>query len=315
MAFISADGLFNGERFERVSDSARYAWPYLWVASNTCGRIELNYHRVVGRAFSRFHHVPTEEEFWGWIREFQNAYLLFVYEVDGAYWGQWDTSEKFLQRHKLAADLASPKPDHDAWNTWREEYIHVKQAKNSSKPIVVTNFKNASEIVPKHFGKSSETFRGNVRGEDRSGEEWSGLNTCSPDGERDGTPDHKKPPTPNGKVDAGEGTAPWGKPERSRFFQESFWAAWPRKVAKAEAERAFHKRATSPEIAAAIVKAAKDQTPMLVADGLKFCPHAATWLNAKRYTDDPNEASAAQSVVPTKPAPEEWRPSWEADRV
>jgi hypothetical protein len=283
MSIINADGLFNGERFERVSDAARYAWPYLWTASNTLGRIELNYHRVVGRAFSRFQHVPTEDEFWGWIREFQAAYLLFVYEVNGSYWGQWETSEKFLPRHKLAADLESPKPDHAAFSAWRDEYIQLKQAKNSTKPIAATNFKNASETFPKDFGKISETLRTNVRGEERVGEE---LNTCSTDVER-------LSPSGDSSSEAGvlelepvDDAPRWSKTEKQTAFAMGFWPAWPRKVAKAEALKAWMKLATSPEAADAIVHAARTQAPQLIQNGPQYCPHAATWLNGRRFEDD-----------------------------
>jgi hypothetical protein len=181
MAVIEAEGLFNGERFDLVSDSSRYAWPYLWVASNRFGRLELNYHRVIGRAFGRFKHVPIEEEFWSWIREFQAAYLLFVYEVNGSRWGQWDTSEKFLPKHKLASDLASPGPDHGAFSAWREEYIKFKRGQNSAKPIAVNHFNNRSENFPKDLGKSSETFvHGNGNG--------NGKNICASDDARLSSP-------------------------------------------------------------------------------------------------------------------------------
>lgn len=172
MAVIDADGLFNGDRFDAVSDSARYAWPYLWVASNRFGRIELNYHRIIGRVFSRFQSVPSEEEFWGWIKEYQKAFLLFVYEVDGSFWGQWHTSEKYLQRHKTAADLASPAPDQNALDAWREEYFQAKRSKNSTKSIAVTNFKNAAKnFAPFAHGIGNGIGNGNsplppLRGKD-----------------------------------------------------------------------------------------------------------------------------------------------------
>lgn len=272
MAVIDPDGLFNGERFERVSDAARYAWPYLWAASNRCGRIELNYRLIIGKAFSRFRRAPTEEEFWGWIREFQQAYLLFVYEVDGAYWGQWDTSEKFLATYKLAADLASPKPDSGAWNAWREEYIRSKKERNSTKPITVTNFKNVL--------KTSETFsHGNGNGNGNGS-----LKTCSTDVERPVSQS-----IPFDTLDELDTTPKptWGKTEKLRAFADSFWPAWPRKVAKAAAEKAWLKHASTPELADKIVRAARDQGPQLTKNGLEYCPYPATWLNDRRFEDEP----------------------------
>jgi DNA replication protein DnaC len=93
-------------------------------------------------------------------------------------------------------------------------------------------------------------------------------------------------------------------------FSKSFWPAWPRKVSKAEALRAWLKHASSPEAAAMILKAAKDQIAMLTLDGLKFCPHAASWLNAKRFEDDPNEAAMLPAAAMSS-GPAEWKPNWE----
>jgi hypothetical protein len=91
----------------------------------------------------------------------------------------------------------------------------------------------------------------------------------------------------------------WGVAEKQRAFQEEFWPAWPRKIAKAEAERAWCKRATSREQADSIIKALGVQLLQLSAaraseDGKDYCPYPATWLNGERYEDDP-ETQPSQS--------------------
>jgi hypothetical protein len=162
------------------------------------------------------------------------------------------------------------------------------------------------------------------------------LKTCSPDGERRPVPpsldnlafdtlDNFQAPSssspsspttspvlPSPKESASAKDSNWGK----RVFRESFWPAWPRKVAKADAERAWLRHATTPEIAETIVKAAKDQTATLTADGMKYCPYPATWLNGRRYEDDPAEAPAqlngAGDRAPGDTRYPDWNPGWES---
>ena len=81
----------------------------------------------------------------------------------------------------------------------------------------------------------------------------------------------------------------WGTKEKRRAFIEGFWAVWPRRIAKAAAEKAWCKLANSPGVADRIIAAVRAQLPALSKD-LQFCPYPATWLNEKRYEDDPAEA-------------------------
>ncbi len=69
----------------------------------------------------------------------------------------------------------------------------------------------------------------------------------------------------------------------------SFWSAYPRKQAKAEAQKAFDKLAPDDELRARIVAAlvVQARTEQWQRDGGKFIPHAASWLNGKRWLDEP----------------------------
>lgn len=126
MSYIDPDGLFQGDRMALLSDEARLYWPYFWCASNTVGRVELNYWKVVSRAFQRFKVPITEAKFWTLVREYRTAFLLFVYKSEGSVWGQWDVSERYLPRYKSAQDKRTPAPDHAAMSKWKNEYIEYK---------------------------------------------------------------------------------------------------------------------------------------------------------------------------------------------
>jgi hypothetical protein len=111
------------------------------------------------------------------------------------------------------------------------------------------------------------------------------LNTCSPGGER-------QPVLPSMEAPR---AANWGPSEKAQAFADGFWPAWPRKVARAAAEKAWLARATTPELADRIIEAAKVQTPQLIRNGLEFCPHPASWLNGKRFEDSPEAIANTNS--------------------
>lgn len=69
---------------------------------------------------------------------------------------------------------------------------------------------------------------------------------------------------------------------------EDFWAAYPRKVGKAAAEKAWPKACKKLE-ADRIVKAAVYWAGLWAnaKTDVQFIPHPATWLNGRRWDDDP----------------------------
>jgi hypothetical protein len=68
-----------------------------------------------------------------------------------------------------------------------------------------------------------------------------------------------------------------------------FWAAYPRKVGKGEAAKAFDRARLNgklPEVLAAIESYKK--TSQWIKDDGQFIPHPATWLNQRRWEDEPD---------------------------
>lgn len=67
---------------------------------------------------------------------------------------------------------------------------------------------------------------------------------------------------------------------------ESFWAAYPRKVAKKAAFKAFKAAKDKPDIQTLLGAIAKQRdTDAWKKDGGQFIPHPATWINAGRWDD------------------------------
>jgi hypothetical protein len=98
------------------------------------------------------------------------------------------------------------------------------------------------------------------------------------------------------------------KGERDGF--EKFWEAYPRKVAKKKAHRAWAKLKQSPELLAMMVDALNKQKSwdQWTKDGGQFIPHPATWLNQERWTDEelkgetngPQARNGHASAAPSK---------------
>jgi hypothetical protein len=153
MAYIDPEGMFGGDRMALLSDSAKMAWPWFWCASNTVGRVELNYREFTNGPFRQFRKPPTEKQFWEWVEEFHEAFLLFVYQANGQAWGQWDVTERYLPKYKVKADERTPAPVAADFLKWRGAYQNSKVQALSAKCrlfSVSENFQKLSE--------SSETF-------------------------------------------------------------------------------------------------------------------------------------------------------------
>ena len=78
-------------------------------------------------------------------------------------------------------------------------------------------------------------------------------------------------------------------PDRASDFS-AFWAAYPRKVGKAAAEKAFLKVEAPLQTLLDAVEAQK-RSPRWTRDGGQFIPYPATWLNQRRWEDEIAEAT------------------------
>lgn len=68
---------------------------------------------------------------------------------------------------------------------------------------------------------------------------------------------------------------------------EQFWAAWPRKVAKADARKAWKQtRKDHPPVDDLVAAVSAQSAAADWPHNLSFCPYPATWLRACRWEDD-----------------------------
>lgn len=148
---IDADGLFSGSRVRQCSNQGQLHLPRFLLASNGWGRLELDYHRLVARAYASFRPVPSEAEVFALVREYVDSHLLFLYESGGQLWGAWDTRTALLPRYKTASDKRSPAPPEPAYSNWRNAYR--TGAVGLPKPLA-----NLSRSLPRDFRNSTGAF-------------------------------------------------------------------------------------------------------------------------------------------------------------
>ncbi len=85
-----------------------------------------------------------------------------------------------------------------------------------------------------------------------------------------------------------------------------FWSAYPKKVAKRNAEKAWNKIEPDSDLIANIINSLSTQskTPQWLKDGGAYIPNAATWLNARRWEDELPRSEQPQQ----QPLYREYRP-------
>lgn len=136
--------------------------------------------------------------------------------------------------------------------------------------------------------------RARDRGRKTSGNDGTGTgNDAGTDaGTREGLP------TDSRRIDQKQKQNTLARDARAREdrFNE-FWMAYPKKVAKGAAEKAWAKavKATDPDT---ILAALQAQAPRMRAEDPKYVKHPATWLNSKSWEDDTGSSNppAAGSV-------------------
>jgi hypothetical protein len=78
--------------------------------------------------------------------------------------------------------------------------------------------------------------------------------------------------------------------QAERAFEDRFWPAYPRKVGREAALKAFVKLKPDAGLLDVMLKAlAKQASSEQWRKDKQFIPHAATWINGKRWQDEPDE--------------------------
>jgi uncharacterized protein YdaU (DUF1376 family) len=136
------------------------------------------------------------------------------------------------------------------------------------------------ERVEKEIAKQSMLYTSKVeRAQTAAAARWSQKNASSNTSSNATSIEKSCQPKPKPKPDN----------NISSFFHE-FWKAYPKKVAKGHAERAFKSaaRVVAPEVIIAAVRSS------IWPEDIQFVPYPSTWLNQKRWEDVNSSSSVIQ---------------------
>lgn len=88
---------------------------------------------------------------------------------------------------------------------------------------------------------------------------------------------------------------------REKAF-DSFWAAYPRKEAKSVAKAAFLKIGPDADLLEKMLSAVEawKKSDQWTRDGGQYIPHPATWLNQRRWEDEPPKPAHPGARAPVK---------------
>lgn len=86
--------------------------------------------------------------------------------------------------------------------------------------------------------------------------------------------------------------------EKEKDLFAQFWAAYPKRKDKAKAQKAFAKLHPNEQLLAEILAALdwQKQSPDWLKDGGQFVPYASSYLNGRRWEDEP-----PQNEMPARP--------------
>jgi hypothetical protein len=301
-AIIHAEGLFNGDRLRRCSNAAQLHFPRLLLASDGFGRLELNYARIIGRAYVTFNPIPSETELQSWMQEYIKTSLLFVFEVDGQLWGQWDTKTEFLPRYKTSIDKRSPIPPEPAFTDWKRRYREECKAFPKS-------FRNLSETFLREEKRVEEKRREKTNAHLENNAHVGQLASIydPPFGtDLDPLPEERCLPEPEtGKqhnsaaAKNGNGRAPELASQQEAWFK-AWWAEYWHKRAKKAALYAFRKHVKTEEQFHLVLAAMRAQKPEMLQREPVRRPYGATWLNGERWEDELQPAASTSQTTPPR---------------
>ena len=126
------------------------------------------------------------------------------------------------------------------------------------------------------------------------------------------------PPTGNQLEVRGGGTPTRGGHRYTDEF-EKFWKTYPRKVGKAEAAKAFTKLLKGGQVDADQLTAAAQahaQAWQQSGTSQEFIPHASTWLNKGRWSDEPEVLNRTGDGRPIAGlSDDQWQQAWERAQI
>lgn len=278
---IDFPALWSSDKLFACAADTRCEYVWLYGLADAHGSFELTNLRVIHGRVAPIREDLTLEKLAGCLKEFHEHGLLFIWKQDGKRYGHWTNSEGRLpsRGHRARySRFAPPVPEAEL-----QAYIQKFSASNSE--AVQTE----SGSPPDNVRTLSDTGLGLGYG--------LGLG---------------KPLSSETEVSDGGDTRPLTRKARKPTTQPEgfgeFWERYPKKEAKQDAAKAWRK-----------VNGVDLQTILTALEVVKrtdqwirgVIPHAATWLNGRRWEDKiaaPNTSGVPGPILPQRKPLEVLRP-------
>ena len=274
MAIIDPVGFLSGERIGACSDEAQYHWPRLVAASNSFGRIKLDYESIISTVYRSIKKPPTPEKLAILLAEYRDNFLLFIYVTPkGETWGEWLIPDHLKSKYHTAADRRSPQPPKEELELYRQSYVESIKHKSSKfndilKPLSKTPILKVNSEISKTAavvnGIGIDDVKGNTNTLAQPSVERTTPEPISAERIFKQYPRHRR---------VGKGAALKAidkAAHRLRDGEMCEQGAIPLQQAYEMLKQAVEAYARSP-----------------AGNAGEFTPHPATWFNQSRYLDDP----------------------------
>jgi len=264
--------------------TAAALWPWFITALDDWGRMNADLVEVKLAIFPAFPYTSDDIE--TFIKLYHEFGIAYHYEVDGKPYlavnpDTWLKYQTYIRKDKLEKQNSKiPEPKNAPW-----------VAKNN----------NVDDLATKNVAKQqSATINVLSPSPSPSPSPSKEIYTCAPDGARAYTA-----PSPGGSVEAEKVTAtpdgdklseksgprsPFKSKRQEQLFDE-FWAEYPKKRSKGQAEKTWVKLKPDEQLFEAIMTGLKRAKTSVdwAKNGGQYVPYPATWLNAKGWEDEHDE--------------------------
>lgn len=268
-------GFYANEDLAECSIWARFIFPGLWMMADREGRLEYRPKKIKGELL-RFDTVEAEPL----LQELEHYGFILIYEAQGARYIQIIKFAEHQNPHYKEAPSTIPAPD--GWADGLGIGAHSSEEEPGVSGSIIDDDApgigvDDEEENPGFIGQSSANDRPMIGGQ-------TGLIPDSgfliPD----------SVPKPRSSRD-----------DLAEPFAE-FWRLYPRKVSKAEAEKAYRKLKPDIALQAALLAAVATQSRShdWSKDEGRFIPHASTWLNQRRWEDQVIPAGGTVHAMPSR---------------
>jgi len=240
------EGIVNSERMETLTPEAEVLFYRLLVVADDLGLMDARPAVIRSRCFALREELP-KARIVAWLQELVTAGMVVCYFADGK---PYLAIQRWEQRQRSHAKY--PTPDGRTFVDATAIDGDMRAAVSTPPSLVSVPPSSVGEVLTLDGQLHASRARGRDEGRGTRNEERGSRSEGPPDGD---------------------------------LFAR-FWRAWPQKVAKLDAERAFSKLKVDAIFLETVLLPAIERSKASAKWREGIIPHPATWLNGRRWEDE-----------------------------